>query len=62
MIKQDLIKYNEELMKYHLPLDGVLSFGTMLVLYEATDIDPLYIILIGALIHGIVYPIITIER
>ena len=51
MIEQDLIKYNEELMKYHLPLDGVLSFGTMLVLYEATDIDPLYIILIGALIH-----------
>ena len=38
------------------------TYSKMLVLYEATDIDPLYIILIGALIHGIVHPIITIER
>ena len=61
MFTSELIKLNEDTMEYHLPLDGILSFGTMFILYEM-DVDTLYILLIGALIHGVVHPIITIPK
>jgi hypothetical protein len=61
MFTEELIKLNEELAPLHLPVDGVLAFGTMFIMVYY-DFKPIHIIITGAIIHGVVHPMIAIPK
>lgn len=58
-----LIDLNKTTLRYGVPLDGLGAFGTPLLIYAIRpDTHPLLLLGIGAVIHGIIHPIITTAK
>lgn len=60
-IKQTLIELNRKTLDYNIPLDGGVAFGIMFAM-NYLDFKPFPTIITGAIIHGILHPIISTAK